>query len=484
MASISSMKMIAGAASLACSNRSRTRDCAHADDHLDELRRRHGEERHAGLARHGAASSVLPVPGGPMSRTPCGTSRRGAGALRLAQELDELCQLLVEIVDFLREPESSSGSAGGCPQGVLLIGPPGTGKTLLARAVAGEAGVPFFSMSALGVHRDVRRRRRRRASATCSSRPRRPPLRSSSSTSSTPSAARARRRGARRRHDEREQTLNQILTEMDGFDRTTGVIVLAATNRPDVLDPALLRPGRFDRRVHVQPPDKAGAGRSSRSTPAPCRSPPTSTSTPSPPTTPGHGRRRPGQPGQRGGAAGRPARHDRSTCATSPRRWRRSCSAPSASILIDRRGPAPHGLPRGGPRARRHAHARRRPGTQGDDHPARQALGVTFSARSSTASTTTSRTCGPASAWRWAAAPPRRSCSATITTGAENDIEQVTEIARANGGALGDERDDRPDGHPGIRRRGPAAARCLRRVAGHSAARGSGGTPHPHRGAR
>jgi cell division protease FtsH len=144
------------------------------------------------------------------------------------------------------------------PKGVLLIGAPGTGKTLLARAVAGQAGVPFFSLSAaefvemiVGVGRGARAR-------PLQAGPRGRRRRSSSSTSWTP-IGRARGSGAAiGGHDEREQTLNQILTEMDGFDSREGVIVLAATNRADVLDPALLRPGRFDRRVIVQRPDRAG----------------------------------------------------------------------------------------------------------------------------------------------------------------------------------------------------------------------------------
>ena len=174
--------------------------------------------------------------------------------------IDEAKIELTEIVDFLRNPDKYRRLGGRIPRGVLLSGPPGTGKTLLARAVAGEAGRPVLLDVRLGVHRDDRGRRRLAACATCSRRPRRPPRRSSSSTSSTP-IGRSRSKGAGGvggGHDEREQTLNQILTEMDGFDPTSGVIVLAATNRPDVLDSALLRPGRFDRRVAVQPPDKNG----------------------------------------------------------------------------------------------------------------------------------------------------------------------------------------------------------------------------------
>jgi cell division protease FtsH len=172
--------------------------------------------------------------------------------------IDEAKDELAEVVDFLRNPAKYRRLGGRIPRGVLLSGPPGTGKTLLARAVAGEAGVPFFSMSAsefiemiVGVGasrvRDLFMQAKQAAPAI---------------VFIDELDAIGRSRGAAiggfGGHDEREQTLNQILTEMDGFDSSTGVIVIAATNRPDVLDPALLRPGRFDRRVAVQPPDRSG----------------------------------------------------------------------------------------------------------------------------------------------------------------------------------------------------------------------------------
>jgi cell division protease FtsH len=171
--------------------------------------------------------------------------------------IDDAMQELREVVDFLREPGRYERLGGVVPKGVLLIGPPGTGKTLLARAVAGEAAVPFFSVSAaefiemiVGVGasrvRDLFAKARAAAPAIIFI---------------DEMDAIGRSRGSAIRlsgNDEQEQTLNQILTEMDGFDPHTGVIVLAATNRADVLDQALLRPGRFDRRVLVQPPDRAG----------------------------------------------------------------------------------------------------------------------------------------------------------------------------------------------------------------------------------
>ena len=172
--------------------------------------------------------------------------------------IEEAEQELAEVVDFLRDPAKYTKLGARIPRGVLLSGAPGTGKTLLARAVAGEAGVPFFSMSAsefvemiVGVGASRVRDLFAQAKAAAPS-----------IVFIDEIDAIGRSRGAGGAfsggNDEREQTLNQILTEMDGFDATTGVIVLAATNRPDVLDPALLRPGRFDRRVTVQAPDKVG----------------------------------------------------------------------------------------------------------------------------------------------------------------------------------------------------------------------------------
>jgi cell division protease FtsH len=164
---------------------------------------------------------------------------------------------LLEVVDFLRDPEPYRRLGAAMPRGVLLYGPPGTGKTLLARAVAGEAGVPFFSLSAsefvemfVGVGasrvRDLFAQAKQAAPAIVF-------------IDELDAIGRVRMRSASPgANDEREQTLNQILAELDGFTGAEGVVVLAATNRPEVLDPALLRAGRFDRRVSVNPPDRAG----------------------------------------------------------------------------------------------------------------------------------------------------------------------------------------------------------------------------------
>jgi cell division protease FtsH len=176
--------------------------------------------------------------------------------------IDESKHELLEVVDFLKNPERYQRLGGRIPRGVLLAGQPGTGKTLLARAVAGEAGVPFFSSSAsefveaiVGVGaarvRDLFKQAKEAAPAIVF-------------IDELDAVGRARSGGAgfgSGSNDEREQTLNQILTEMDGFESDATVIVLAATNRPEVLDSALLRPGRFDRRVTVPPPDLDGRRR-------------------------------------------------------------------------------------------------------------------------------------------------------------------------------------------------------------------------------
>ncbi|MCL2758870.1 MAG: ATP-dependent zinc metalloprotease FtsH [Treponema sp.] len=170
--------------------------------------------------------------------------------------VDEAKEELVEVVDFLKSPQKYKEIGGKIPKGVLLVGPPGTGKTLLARAVAGEAGVSFFRMSGadfvemfvgVGAARVRDLFKQARAKAPCII-----------FIDELDAIGKSRINNIAGGNDEREQTLNQLLVEMDGFDGTSGLIILAATNRPDVLDPALLRPGRFDRQVLVDRPDLKG----------------------------------------------------------------------------------------------------------------------------------------------------------------------------------------------------------------------------------
>jgi cell division protease FtsH len=170
--------------------------------------------------------------------------------------VDEAKQELVEVIEFLKTPAKFTELGGKIPKGILLVGPPGTGKTMLAKAVAGESGVPFFSISGsefvemfvgMGAARvrDLFEQAKQKAPCIIF-------------IDELDALGKARGFGAIGGHDEREQTLNQLLVEMDGFDTKVGVILMAATNRPEILDPALLRPGRFDRHVLVDRPDKVG----------------------------------------------------------------------------------------------------------------------------------------------------------------------------------------------------------------------------------
>ena len=243
--------------------------------------------------------------------------------------LPEAVEELTEIRDFLVDPAASRRMGARIPKGVLLAGPPGTGKTLLARAVAGEADVPFFSLSGsdfvemfVGVGASRVRKLFQQAKDAA------PAI---IFVDELDAVGRHRGAGVGGGHDEREQTLNQLLVEMDGFDATSGVIVLASTNRPDILDPALLRPGRFDRQIVVDRPDVDGRRRGARG----C----TRATSPLAPDvdlavlarrTAGLHRRRPREPRERGRAARHPARtRPRSGSTTSRRRSTGSSPGPS-----------------------------------------------------------------------------------------------------------------------------------------------------------
>ena len=266
--------------------------------------------------------------------------------------IEEAKDEVEEIIAFLKDPKKFTRLGGRIPKGVLMMGPPGTGKTLLARAIAGEAGVPFFSISGsdfvemfVGVGasrvRDLFEQGKKNAPCIIF-------------IDEIDAVGRHRGAGLGGGHDEREQTLNQLLVEMDGFESNDGVILIAATNRPDVLDPALLRPGRFDRRIVVPRPDVKGRtgilGVHTKKTPlATGRRPRRHRAR--------HARllgRRPREPGQRGGAAGGarrqgPARHARLRDGQG-----QGPHGPGAP-LDDHQRPreAGHRLPRGGARAGR-----------------------------------------------------------------------------------------------------------------------------------
>ena len=218
--------------------------------------------------------------------------------------VDEAVEELHEIKEFLENPKKFQALGARIPKGVLLYGPPGTGKTLLARAVAGEAGVPFFSISGsdfvemfVGVGasrvRDLFEQAKQNSPCIIF-------------MDEIDAVGRHRGAGLGGGHDEREQTLNQLLVEMDGFEMKDNIILIAATNRPDILDPALLRPGRFDRQVVVDRPDRKGRAKilevHTRGKPL------AQGDRPRQPRRPDAGlhRRGPGEPGERGGAALRP----------------------------------------------------------------------------------------------------------------------------------------------------------------------------------
>ncbi len=345
--------------------------------------------------------------------------------------VDEAKEELEEIVEFLKNPKKFQALGAQIPKGVLLVGPPGTGKTLLARAIAGEAGVPFFSISGsdfvemfvgVGASRVRDLFEQAKKSAPCIV-----------FIDEIDAVGRQRGAGLGGGHDEREQTLNQLLVEMDGFDPNTGVILIAATNRPDVLDPALLRPGRFDRQVVVDRPTSKGREQILKCT---------RSSKPLAQDVDARDARARARPDSRAPTSRtwstRPRCSPRGATRCSHRDGRleeaidRVVAGPERkSRLISQTREGDHRVPRGGPRARRRAAAARRPDPQGDDHAARHGARVSPWPLPAEDSYTLTQERDPG---RIAALLGGRVAEeltfGEITTGAANDFEHATELAR------------------------------------------------------
>jgi cell division protease FtsH len=281
---------------------------------------------------------------------------------------------LQEIVEFLKDPKRFSRLGGRIPKGALLVGPPGTGKTLLARAVAGEAARPFFSMSGsdfvemfvgVGASRVRDLFEQGKANAPCII-----------FIDEIDAVGRHRGAGLGGGHDEREQTLNQLLVEMDGFEGTEGVILIAATNRPDVLDPALLRPGRFDRQVVVDAPDVKGPRGDPARAPAQDPHGAGRERAGAGPRHAGDGGRGPGEPGERRRPAGRPPQPRHGVHGGPGGRQGQGDAGRRAPLAGDARGGAPpDAVPRGGPRGVRAQDPGQRPAPQADHRSARACAG-------------------------------------------------------------------------------------------------------------
>ena len=373
---------------------------------------------------------------------------------------DEAKEEVKELVDFLKDPQKFQKLGGRIPRGVLLVGPPGTGKTLLAKAIAGEAKVPFFSISGsdfvemfvgVGAARVRDMFEQAKKSAPCII-----------FVDEIDAVGRHRGAGLGGGNDEREQTLNQMLVEMDGFETNLGVIVMAATNRPDILDPALLRPGRFDRQVYVTLPDVRGREQILNV----------------------HMRKVPvgqdiradilarGTPGFSGADLANLVNEAALFAArrNGPRRrdgrlregQGQDHDGPRAQVHGHARGRAPqHRVPRVRPRAGRAPDAQDRPGAQGDRHPARpRARRDDAAARKATATASTRSACCSTIAMLFGGRIAEEVFMNQMTTGASNDFERATHDRPRHGHALRHDRRARARwSTPRTRARSSSAAR-------------------------
>ena len=344
--------------------------------------------------------------------------------------VDEAVEELHEIKEFLENPKKFQALGARIPKGVLLYGPPGTGKTLLARAVAGEAGVPFFSISGsdfvemfVGVGasrvRDLFEQAKQNSPCIIF-------------MDEIDAVGRHRGAGLGGGHDEREQTLNQLLVEMDGFEAKDNIIMIAATNRPDILDPALLRPGRFDRQITVDRPDRKGRAKilevHTRGKPLAKEHQHRHARRPDA----GLHRRRPVQPGQRGRPARRPHRQEGDHAGRARRGHHARRRRPGEEDPGHGREGAPdHRLPRDGPRDRRPlSSSTRTRSTRSRSSPAARRSATRSRCRPRTSSSTTRAELQDTMAMTLGGRAAEEIVFGEITTGASNDLEKVTATAK------------------------------------------------------
>ena len=345
--------------------------------------------------------------------------------------IDEAVEELREVVEFLRTPGKYQMLGGRIPKGVLLVGPPGTGKTLLAKAIAGEAGVPFFSLSGsdfvemfvgVGAARVRDMFQQAEAKAPCII-----------FIDELDALGKTRGTSIVGGHDEREQTLNALLVEMDGFDSNSGVIVLAATNRPETLDPALLRPGRFDRHVLVDRPDVRGREGDPQSARANVKLDDESELKDVAGDHVGLCRGRPGQPGERSGPAGRAQRQDVGRHGRVQRRGRAGHGRLGKEAADHPPGrKAACRLSRKWPRPGRVQPAEYRPGPQSLDHSAGAGgAGLHAAAARRRSLPDDARRAGEPHSGAAGGHLAEEIVFEDVSTGAQNDLERASDIARS-----------------------------------------------------